>query len=179
MPEIEVRPGNASDLPYLTALDHRYRTEFVWQMDLEVDQTQINVNFRKTRLPRAVRHEYPRDPQALVDEWTQRSGLLVAVLDGSPVGYISMMVGVIPSTALVTDLAVMLRMRRRGIGTALVMAAQDWAQHHQRRQIWLEMQSKNYPSICLAQKLGYEFCGYSDRYYPNQDIALFFVKSLR
>ena len=31
-----------------------------------------------------------------------------------------------------------------------------------------------YSAICLAKAQGYEFCGYSDKYYPNLDIALFF-----
>ena len=178
MPEIEVRPAIATDLPYLVKIDHHYKTDFVWQMDLHVDSSQIDVRFRRTRLPRAVRHEYPRNPKALIDEWTHRSGMLVAVSDGIPVGYICLMVNVVPETALTTDIAVRRPMRRRGIGSAMVLAAQDWASHHGCRQMWLEMQSKNYPAICLAQKLGYEFCGYSDRYYPNQDIALFFTKSL-
>ena len=55
-------------------------------------------------------------------------------------------------------------------------AAQTWASERDSNQLMLEMQSKNYPAICLANKLGYEFCGYSDRYYPNQDIALFFAR---
>ncbi len=179
MPEIEVRPAIATDIPYLMELDHSYRTEFVWRMELSMGQTEIDVNFQKTKLPRAVRHAYPRPTNTLADEWTHRSGLLVAIFDGQPVGYISLMVNVIPKTALATDLAVRLHMRRRGVGTALIMAAQDWSAHQKCRQIWLEMQSKNYPAITMAQKLGFEFCGYSDRYYPNQDIALFFTKSVQ
>ena len=30
-----------------------------------------------------------------------------------------------------------------------------------------------------AQKFGYEFCGYNDQYYLNQDVALFFGKALK
>jgi ribosomal protein S18 acetylase RimI-like enzyme len=178
MPEIEVRPAIATDLPYLISLDHQYKTEFVWQMDLQMGHEQIHVKFRRTRLPRAVQQDYPRDPGKLADAWTKRSGLLVAVHDGNPVGYISLMVDVIPEAALATDMAVMTKMRRRGIGTALILAAHDWSIHNQCRKMWLEMQSKNYPAISLAQKLGYEFCGYSDRYYATQDIALFFTKVL-
>jgi RimJ/RimL family protein N-acetyltransferase len=43
----------------------------------------------------------------------------------------------------------------------------------------LETQSKNHPCIRLAQKFGYEFCGYNDRYYPTQDVALFFGRALK
>jgi len=39
----------------------------------------------------------------------------------------------------------------------------------------LEMQSKNYPAISLARKMGFVFSGYSDRYYPDREIALFFT----
>ena len=41
------------------------------------------------------------------------------------------------------------------------------------------MQSKNNPAIRLAQKMGFAFAGYSDRYYRDQDIALFFCLELR
>jgi RimJ/RimL family protein N-acetyltransferase len=43
----------------------------------------------------------------------------------------------------------------------------------------VEMSSKNNPAIRLAQKQGYEFCGYNDQYYETQDIALFFGRSIR
>jgi hypothetical protein len=41
------------------------------------------------------------------------------------------------------------------------------------------MQSKNYPAIAFCKKQGMAYCGYSDRYYANQDIALFFGLHLR
>ena len=47
------------------------------------------------------------------------------------------------------------------------------------RRLVLEMQHKNHAAIQLAKKLGFDFCGYNDRYYANHDIGLFFAKSLR
>jgi ribosomal protein S18 acetylase RimI-like enzyme len=41
----------------------------------------------------------------------------------------------------------------------------------------LEIQTKNHPAISFAQKHGFQFCGYNERYYPNGDIALFFSRS--
>jgi hypothetical protein len=41
------------------------------------------------------------------------------------------------------------------------------------------MQSKNYPAVHMAMKLGYEFSGYQDHFYANGDIALFFTRYLR
>ena len=84
-----------------------------------------------------------------------------------------------PNTTWVTDLVVLRRQRRQGIGTALLLASQDWALQKKNRRIILEMQPKNFPAISLAQKLGFDLCGYNDHYYTNQDIALFFSKWLR
>jgi hypothetical protein len=36
------------------------------------------------------------------------------------------------------------------------------------------MQPKNYPAIHFAYKLGFEFSGYNDQYYRDQEIAIFF-----
>jgi ribosomal protein S18 acetylase RimI-like enzyme len=79
----------------------------------------------------------------------------------------------------VTDLAVGANMRRRGVGSALLAAAQTWAGERGMRRLMLEMQAKNLPAIRMAQKHGFEFCGYNDHYYLTQDVALFFVRALK
>jgi ribosomal protein S18 acetylase RimI-like enzyme len=179
MPEIEIRPAVTTDIPVLVSLDHNYSSFFTWQMDVQREEGKIKVGFLEIQLPRSVRVEYPRSPSALADDWTRRHGLLVAVLGDETVAYISMMLNVTPLTTWVTDLAVMRRLRRQGIGSGLVLAAQEWGLQHDTKRIVLEVQPKNYPAIQLAQKLGFNFCGYNDRYYSKQDIALFFAKSLR
>ena len=70
-------------------------------------------------------------------------------------------------------------LRRQGIGSALLLATHEWGLAHESRNLVLEIQPKNYPAIRMAQKLGFEFCGYNDRYFANRDIGLFFAKSLR
>ena len=179
MPEIQIRPANVADLPHMIAIDHNYSSDYVWQLEIQQEEGQTNIHFRQMHLPRSVRVEYPRSPKLLADDWNRRSGLLVAVLEGEVVGYISLMQNMAPSTAWVTDLAIIRRVRRQGIGSALVLAAEEWALEHRNYCLLLEMQPKNYPAICLAQKLGYDLCGYNDRYYANHEIALFFAKSLR
>ena len=180
MPEIEIRPAVPEDLPALVALEHNYVSDYVWQMEVQSEEeNQTRISFRQIHLPRSVRVEYPRSPHALAEDWGQRSGLLVALLESEPVGYVSLMLGVAPLTAWATDLVVKRRLRRQGIGSALLLAAQDWGLHHYARNLVLEVQPKNYPAIQLAQKLGFDLCGYNDRYFANHDIALFFAKSLR
>lgn len=179
MPKIEIRPALAEDIPQLAAIEHNYKSNYVWQMDMTQEDGQIRVTFRDIRLPRPVTVDYPRDPHLLAEDWATRSGLLVAVLDGIPVGYVSMEEAISPKTAWITDLAVAEEVRRKGIASALVLAALEWGRQRKNRRVILEMQSKNYAGIRLAALLGFEFCGYNDHYYANQDIALFFAQYLR
>lgn len=179
MPEIEIRPAVAQDIPILIGLDHDYVSDHVWQMDISQEEREVRVNFRQIQLPRSVRVEYPRSPQALLSDWQERSAVLVGVLQEAVIGYVSLTHSTAPRTTWVTDLAVMRRMRRQGIASALVLAAQQWAKEKGSIRMILEMQPKNYPAICLAQKLGFDLCGYNDRYYLNHDIALFFAKAVR
>jgi GNAT superfamily N-acetyltransferase len=178
MPEIQIRPAVSTDIPALMAMDHSYSSDYAWQMEIQVEEGRIGVSFREIRLPRSVRVEYPRSTHSLADDWTRRSGLLVALLESEVVGYIALDLNIAPVTAWTTDLAVMRRLRRQGIGSALVLAAQDWAGQHGCRRLVLEMQPKNYAMIHLAQKLGFDFCGYNDRYFATHDIGLFYAKPL-
>jgi ribosomal protein S18 acetylase RimI-like enzyme len=180
MPAIEIRPTIATDIPVLMELDHNYSSDYVWQMELQQsEEGQVRVTFREVRLPRSVRVEYPRSVKSLLVDWTQRSGLLTALAEGEVIGYIGFMLEIAPLTTWVTDLAIKRRFRRQGIGSALLLAAQEWGLQHDSRNLVLEMQPKNHAAIRLAQKLGFDFCGYNDRYYANRDICLFFAKNLR
>jgi ribosomal protein S18 acetylase RimI-like enzyme len=179
MPEVQIRPAVATDLHILMAIDHSCTSEYVWQMDRVQEDGQVGAVFREIRLPRAVVVLYPRPVAKLADEWSRRTGMLVAVVEKEVVGYLRLSDKVIPQTAWITDAVVASRLRRRGIGTALVLAAQAWALERGNHQSILEMSSKNCAAVSLAEKLGYEFCGYNDHYYVTQDIALFFGRTLR
>lgn len=179
MPEIEIRPAVPQDIPLLVEIEHHTQSNYVWQMDRVVNEGEINIHFREIRLPRAVRIDYPRKPALLLTQWTQRTQVLVAAIAGTPVGYIGLSDQQAPATAWVNDLAVRSDLRRQGIASALVLASQEWALQCGLRRMILEMQSKNHAAIRLALKLGFEFGGYSDHYYSNQDIALFFATYLR
>jgi ribosomal protein S18 acetylase RimI-like enzyme len=179
MPEIQIRPAKSDDIPVLMSLEHNYASDYVWQMDIQRDEFQTSVVFRQAKLPRSVQVMYPRNPKSLADEWTKRDGILVASTAGEIVGYSCLMQNMAPRTTWITDLVVARRLRRQGIGTALILASQEWALQKKSRRTILEMQPKNYPAICMAQKIGFELCGYNDHYYANHDIALFFSKWLR
>ncbi len=185
MPEIEIRPPTSADIPKMIDIDHEYVSDHVWQMEVQHESGQkpsdlmVQIIFRQLKLPRSMKVAYPRVPADLAHDWKERACLLVAELKGEVVGYTSMTLNIAPHTGWMTDLVITRKFRRQGIGSALVLAGQDWARRKRCARMVMEMQPKNYPAICLAQKMGYDLCGYNDHYFPNHDIALFFSKSLR
>ena len=179
MASFDIRPANSADLPRLMAMDHSCFSDYVWQLELRREAGQITSSFREVRLPRSVVVEYPWNPLSLAQEWTRRDGVLVATEDGAPVGYLGLAEERESASARITDLVVTPERRRKGAASALLTAAQTWSVERGIQRLILEMQSKNQPYIRLAQKFGYEFCGYNDQYYPTQDVALFFGRALR
>ncbi|HEY9151310.1 MAG TPA: GNAT family N-acetyltransferase [Anaerolineales bacterium] len=178
MSEIQIRPTLANDLPRLMGMDHSVSSEYVWQLELRRDGSQITATFREVRLPRSIPLTYPNNPFALADEWTRKSMILTALSDNDPIGYLSL-ADRASSVAWISDLVVSPEWRRRGVASALLSSAQEWSLARGHRRLFLEMQSKNQPAIRLAQKHGYEFCGYNDHYYFTQDVALFFARALK
>ena len=175
----EVRPANTTDISHLMAIDHSCTSDYVWQMELRREAGQVTANFREVRLPRSISVAYPRSPALLADEWTRRGGVMVAVYEKAPIGYICITDERNSAIAWVTDIVVAPDHRRKGAASALLTAAQAWASERRVGRLILEMQSKNQACIHLAQKFGYEFCGYNDQYYPTQDVALFFGRVLK
>jgi GNAT superfamily N-acetyltransferase len=177
--EIQIRPTVATDLPRLMAMDHTTTSDYVWQLELRREVNQIAATFREVRLPRSISLVYPHDQYALSDEWTRKSMMFTALNQTDPVGYVSLVERKGAYVVWVTDLVVANDARRQGVASLLLNTSQEWAVSRSARRIILEMQSKNQACVHLAQKYGYEFCGYNDQYYATQDIALFFSKNLK
>lgn len=175
---IEIRPAVATDLPRLMGMNHSVMSDYVWQLDLHREDSQVSVNLREVRLPRPVSVPYPRNPFALADEWQFKDMILVAV-DSNAFGYVCVVEQSAATVAWVTDLVVSPDQRRRGIGSLLLKSAQDWAVKHDSHMLIFETQAKNQPAIRMAQKAGLVFCGYNDHYYANQDVTLFFGRALK
>lgn len=179
MTSFEIRPAAASDLPRIMSLDHSSLSDYVWQLELRREAGQVSANFREVRLPRSIEVRYPRNPASLADEWTRRDQVLVALSDGTPIGYLCAIEHRASSVASVIDLVVAPDRRRKGTASALLTSIQTWAVERGVQRLHLEMQSKNHGCIRLAQKFGYDFCGYNDQYYPTQDVALFFGRAIK
>ena len=179
MPEITIRSANPKDIESLAAFEHGYYSEYVWQMSLDLDSDKAQAEFRRVRLPRRVFVPYPRKREEIFLNIDQAEALLVADLGSRVVGYIRLLSENDVKVARVSDLVVSGSMRRQGIASGLLLAALDLASHRQFQTVMLEIQSKNDPAIKLAAKLGFNFSGFRDQYFPNQELAMFFSRFAR
>lgn len=174
MPEIDVRPAVYDDIESLSALEHGYYSEYVWQMGFDINSESTKTDFRRIRLPRRVFVPYPRGKDAIFRDLSKAEAFLVAVMENRAVGYIQVQAEVDSTVARVSDLVVSAPMRRQGIASGLLLAVLDLISHRKFDALILEMQSKNDPAIAMAAKLGFRFCGYREYYFPNKELALFF-----
>lgn len=174
-----VRPATLADLNACLSLDHASETDHVWQMKVHEGESQVDVAFQKVRLPRHMPVAYPRSLEQLVEDWQRDEGFLTAEVDGEVAGYLDLLVYPWQQVGWVANMAVDRVHRRKGIGTALMRHARQWAREQGLRSLQAEATTKNYPALSFYRKVGFQFCGFNDRYYQNQDIALFFVLNLR
>lgn len=179
MTEVRVRELVLSDLPKLEKIDHNFKTNYVWQLDIISDENEVSVKLREIRLPREMNVTYPKKLEMLSDNWQLKANVLVAEIERETVGYMILNHDFNPGLIRVTDLVVTPEFRRKGVGCALLEGGEVWAGMQTGiNRIMLEFQSKNYPAVCLVGKLGFEFCGYNDKYYHTNDVALFFMKHI-
>lgn len=179
MPEIELRPVDQNDIEALTAFEHGYYSEFVWQVSMEVDPQNLSAGLRRTHLPRRVFVAYPRSKEIVFGELTRVEAFLVATMENQPVGYIKVLAEPGDKVLRVCDLVVSAPMRRQGIASGLLVSVMNLASSRDYLYVLMEMQSRNDPAVSLAEKMGLTFCGFRDNYFPNQDMALFFSRFVR
>ena len=174
--QIVLRDGGLADIPYCMALQSDYETEHVWQMTVQEAAGDINISCRRQHLPRPLDARHDTDPRHL-EIAIQRRHCFVVVQEEATnrfLGYISMRVDETCQIAYLQDIVVDRPFRRRSLGSRLVNVGRVWAQDYQLRQIMFEIATTNYPCIQFAQSLGFDFCGFNDRHFPNREIAVFF-----
>ena len=174
---MQIRAARPRDLKACGGLDHSYTTDRVWQMETREDNGVLTSVFREAQLPREIRVDYPRQKEHLLAGWRRRDGFFVAE-EGGVCGYVALTAQPEHGIAWVGDLVVDRGWRRRGLGTMLLQTAVQWGRDEGLDRLVIEVPTKNYPAIRFCQSRGLCFCGYSDRYWPNQDIALFFGEPL-
>jgi GNAT superfamily N-acetyltransferase len=119
---------------------------------------------------------YPRDEEALLASWDEADAIFVGCVLDEVIAYVALELRRFRATARVSDLVVARGLRRKGIGSRMLLAGEAWAHDRGAYRILTELQIRNDPAIKMMLKLGYQLCGYVDQYFPNQEMALFFEK---
>jgi ribosomal protein S18 acetylase RimI-like enzyme len=179
MPEISIRSAISEDIDNLSIFEHGYYTDYVWQMSLDLGAEKMQTTFQRVRLPRQVFVSYPSQRESIFKDLNQAEALLVAIYTEKPVGYIKLLSSKNSGVIRVSDLVVSAPIRRHGIASGLMLASMDLCTNRGFHTLVLEVQSKNDPAIRMANKLGFNFCGFQDHYFPNQELALFFSRFTR
>ena len=177
------RDGLESDIPACLRLDHSYETDHVWQMTVHHDDSrQYEILFRIERLPRLIDIEQYADEQRLRSVIEEEQCFLVAVdreIRTDVLGYLTMRHDRDYKIGWVRDLHVGRPYRRRTIGSRLLKIARAWAKERGITRLMIEIGTKNVPALRFCEDMGFTFCGFNDKYYLNQDIAVFFSQTLR
>jgi len=189
-----IRPATLSDLGACLDVSANSQTDYVWQMEARDDLDTISVRFHPVRLPRVMYVTYPRPRDDLLSCWEQGSTILVATdeVDAATIeedegeeappshvlSYCQLDSHLWQGVGWISHLIVDRRLRRHGIGTAMLRASIAWGREQKLERLMVAVQTKNYPGIRFCQKHGFSFCGFNDQYFANRDIALFFALKL-
>lgn len=176
---LHIRHVTDADVAACDGLDLSFETEYVWQIDVRDEAGAIALSFRTARLPRTLHVGPLQGADVLAEALRRGDTFLVAEENDAVHGYLLMQVDSGRSIAWVSAIGVGRPWRRTGIGTQLLRVAYESALARRVDRIIVETQSKNYPGICFCLKNGLVFCGFNDRYYANQDVALFFGQAVR
>ncbi len=147
-------------------------------MDETLRADEIQVGFRRVRIPRSMELQDPRLKEDLFHLWQQSRCFLVAEELGVVLGYLSMSVQRQAWQGSIDHLVVHRPYRRRGIASMLLEGAARWAQGSELSVVMAVVQSKNDPAISLLPKRGFAFRGYIDSYFGNGDLGMVYAQTL-
>jgi ribosomal protein S18 acetylase RimI-like enzyme len=149
-PQLNLRPARLADVDALAELEKRA--------------------FRGDRISRRGFRRFVRSP---------RAALIVAEEDGVVAGYALALFREGSGIARLYSIAVAPQFARRGLGSALLAAAEDAALAHDRLAMRLEVHENNAKAIARYRKAGYNLFGRHFQYYADRGHALRFEKRLR
>ena len=173
-----VRPALKRDIDACLELNHALDTEYVWHMQRRESADSTSISFQSVRLPRPIRVEYPRSTNELRVDLANMENALVAEAEGVLLGYAQISIDDSDHSAWLRNIIVDEPWRRHRIGGALFDQARRLAKVRGANHITAETTTKSYPAIQFMLHRGLLFCGFNDRYYASQDIAVFFGQNL-
>jgi ribosomal protein S18 acetylase RimI-like enzyme len=150
---VTIRCAGGEDLPRTTALLEELAD---WHIRLEPDHHRGFVSpdpeQRLSRLAALVAD--PSKGVALIADDAHGEALGLAIVHVQPSGPTPLRQGASTGTFLIENIVVAAGQRRRGIGRALMAAAQSWAAERGAKQVVLTVRESNVPALRFYQALG-------------------------
>ncbi len=137
--------------------------------DLEAIGQLENESFESDRVSRRSLREFLRAPHRPVT---------VATIDDELAGYVLVSLRKGARALRVYSLAVGARFARRGVGRALLQAAEAYGRRHRREALTLEVRYDNASAIALYESCGFRQFGEHTHYYADGATALRYEKPL-
>ena len=154
----------------------RYTTEEYYDVNIEKNVNGFYTDFTKKKFNTSVTH-YPEEhdfPDKLYQEHWEKAYAWGIVEENDGNWELMACIETCPeewsNRLMVTELWVHEKLRRKGIGHALMAIAKEQANLEHRRAIILETQSCNLPAISFYLKEGFELIGFDSCCYSNEDI---------
>lgn len=159
-----------------TVIPMRYTTEEYFDINIENEENGYGIKIEKRSFDSPVSH-YPEEydfPDKLYQEHWEKAYAWGIVEDEDDSRELLACIETCPeewsNRLMVTELWVHEKLRRKGIGHALMALAKEQAVLEHRRAIILETQSCNVSAIRFYQQEGFELIGFDSCCYSNQDI---------
>lgn len=102
--------------------------------------------------------------------------VIAAFIDGELAGHAILSLRRDSPSVRIYSIAVDARFARRGVGSALLQACENYARLHQKSQLTLEVRYDNAPAIALYEKWGFRQFGEHEDYYADGATALRYRK---
>jgi ribosomal protein S18 acetylase RimI-like enzyme len=178
MTSVTIRQALPQEYEILLTLSSTIEISKTWQMEQVFEDGAWNIRFKEVSLPRPVHLAYPFSPKDIREHLVTNELNLLAEEKSQPVGFLSLEAKSGTQVARVTDLIIAGQNRRKGIATALMIAAVEWLVERNLNGITLEMMLKNHPGINLSRKMGFHLAGFNDVYYSNGQTAVYFYRKI-
>lgn len=177
---MELRPAEVEDLPACALISSVVASGYVWQISLAHDPTSsvlpnnLGATLHCLRLPRAVAVQPPGEPWEQI--WERAAAVFVAVDDEVVRGCAALTPAEERPALHLARLVVAPGARRRRTGSRLLRMAQEWTASAGYTHLTAHCSARNHPAVVFFARSGFSFAGYSEAYYPRDEIALFWQR---